>query len=77
MLAAAPGALEPHGLLIFCQPTVRNLERHERPARRYLLEEGELAALAAGMALEVLLLEEGWGEEGRHEARLVARKPAD
>lgn len=76
VLGSAPGALEPRGVLIFCQPTVRNLERHERPDRRYLLEEGELAVLVAEMRLEVLLLEEGWGAEGRHEARLVARRPA-
>jgi hypothetical protein len=35
------------------------------------LDEGELPALVEG--LEVLRYEEGWLEEGRHEARVVAR----
>jgi 2-polyprenyl-3-methyl-5-hydroxy-6-metoxy-1,4-benzoquinol methylase len=65
--------LAPGGLLVFCQPTLRNLERHARPGRPYLLVEGELPTLVQG--LEVLQYEEGWLEEGRHEARLVARSP--
>ena len=75
VLASAPGALERRGVLIFCQPTLRNLERHDRPGPQYLLEEGELADLVAGWRLEVLLLEETWGVEGRHEARFVGRRP--
>jgi SAM-dependent methyltransferase len=59
------------GLLAFSIATVRNLERRERPPRRFLLEEGEAPSLAEG--LEVLLYEEGWSTEDRHEARLVAR----
>jgi SAM-dependent methyltransferase len=74
LLASTADALEPGGILIFCQPTLRNLERHERPGRRFLLEEGELADLVAPMPLEVLFAEEGWGSEGRHEARLVAKR---
>ncbi|MBL4846520.1 MAG: class I SAM-dependent methyltransferase [Planctomycetes bacterium] len=65
--------LAPGGLLLFCQPTVCNLERHPHPSARFLLGEGELAGLVPS-ALEVLSLEEGWLEEGRHEARLVARR---
>ena len=74
VFASTADVLEPGGILIFCQPTVRNLERHDRPGRRFLLEEGELADLVAAMPLDVLLAEEGWGFEGRHEARLVAKK---
>ncbi|MGE0712063.1 MAG: class I SAM-dependent methyltransferase [Planctomycetota bacterium] len=66
-------ALAPGGVLLFCQPTRRNLERHPRPSARFLLEEGELPALIPPV-LEVLRLEEGWLEEGRHEARVVARR---
>jgi tellurite methyltransferase len=67
-------ALRPGGLLLVCQPTVRNLERHPRPSRRWLLAEGELAELARRLPdAEVLQLAEGWTDEGRHEARLVAR----
>ena len=73
LLGEVPDALEPEGVLVFCQPTRRNLERHERPGPEYLLEEGELADLVAGWPLDVVVLEEGWGLEGRHEARLVAR----
>lgn len=76
VLAQVPGALRPGGVFAFCQPTVRNLDRHERPARRFLLDEGEMAALVEAMPLDVLLLEEGWGAADRHEARLVARKAA-
>lgn len=67
-------ALRPGGLLLVCQPTVRNLERHPRPSRRWLLDEGELAELARRLpGAQLLELAEGWTDEGRHEARLVAR----
>lgn len=69
-----PELLAPGGLLVYCQPTRRNLERHERPPARFLLEEGELPRLLG--PLEVVRHEEGWLEEGRHEARVVARNPA-
>ena len=75
ILAAAVNALEQGGVLIFCQPTLRNLERHERPGSQFLLGEGELAEMVSGWPLEVLLLDEGWGTDGRHEARLVGRRP--
>jgi SAM-dependent methyltransferase len=65
--------LRPTGLLIASLATRRNRERHDRPPPRYLLDEGELPHLIAG--LDVVRFEEGWGPEGRHEARLVARRP--
>lgn len=65
--------LTPGGLLIWVHQTRRNLERHARPPEHFLLEEGELARLLP--PLEVVHLEEGWGEEGRHEARAIARAP--
>jgi len=75
VLAAAPLRLRRGGVLAFCQPTVRNLERHDRPGRRWLLEEGEMLRWLADRSddLEVIEFEEGWLEEGRHEARLVAK----
>jgi SAM-dependent methyltransferase len=73
LFAQVPDALETGGVFVFCQPTVRNLERHERPGRRYLLEEGELAALIDGLPLVPLVLEESWSSKDRHEARLIAR----
>lgn len=75
LFPAFAAALAPGGMLLFCQPTVRNLERHARPSRRFLLEEGELAGLVAPLPLEVVVLAEGWSGEGRHEAHLLARRP--
>jgi tellurite methyltransferase len=75
IVRAAPELLAPGGLLLLCQPTVRNLERHPRPTRRWLLDEGELAELVADLpAVEVVELDEGWTEEDRHEAGLVLRR---
>jgi SAM-dependent methyltransferase len=75
LLAAAPSLLRPGGILAVAHATRRNLERHPRPGPRHVLEEGELPTLVRG--LEVLRSEEGWLEGGRHEARLVARRPAE
>jgi tellurite methyltransferase len=74
-----PAALAPGGWLAFAHATRTNLERNPRPGPRFLLEDGEREALARGLAargLEIVRSEEGWFEEGRHEARLVARRPA-
>ncbi|HKA91193.1 MAG TPA: class I SAM-dependent methyltransferase [Haliangiales bacterium] len=72
LLPRLAAALAPGGVLVFCQPTRRNLERHPRPGPAHLLDEGEAAAFARG--LEIVVSEEGWLDEGRHEARLVARR---
>ena len=53
--------------------TIRNLERHAHPSRRFLLEPGELRDLCA--ALEVVRFEEDWFDD-RHLARLAARASA-
>jgi SAM-dependent methyltransferase len=74
LFAAFAAALRPGGLLVFAHATRRNLERHPRPGPSHLLDDGELPSLLGG--LEVLKLEEGWLEAGRHEARAVARRPA-
>lgn len=65
-------ALVPGGLLIAETATVRNLERHERPPREHVLDEGELPTLVP--ALEVIHSEEGWFDD-QHIARIVARRP--
>ncbi|HEY6005604.1 MAG TPA: class I SAM-dependent methyltransferase [Anaeromyxobacter sp.] len=70
---AFPSALAPGGWLVFAHATRTNLERNPRPGPRHLLEDGEIGGLVRG--LEVVRCEEGWFEEGRHEARLVARRP--
>lgn len=76
VLDQVPQVLAPGGRLLFVQPTVTNLERHDRPPRRFLLEPGEAAAIADGLGLEVEVCDEGWSSDGRHEARLLARRPA-
>jgi SAM-dependent methyltransferase len=73
LFATFPAALAPGGLLVVAHATRRNLERHPRPGPDHLLEEGELPGLVRG--LEILHCTEGWSEAGRHEARLVARRP--
>jgi tellurite methyltransferase len=69
---AIPAALAPDGLLVVAHPTLTNLERHARPGPEHLLGAGELPGLVRG--LEILRYDEGWQEEGRHEARLAARR---
>jgi SAM-dependent methyltransferase len=68
---AFPTALAAGGVLLYAQPTKRNLERHARPGTRFLVDDGELRALARG--LEVVRYAEGWLDD-RHVARLVARR---
>ena len=72
LFTAFPEVLAPGGLLVFAQPTRTNLERHAHPSARFLLEDGELPRLLQG--LDLLSFSEGWTDEGRHEARLVARR---
>jgi SAM-dependent methyltransferase len=72
LFAELPQLLAPGGVVVYCQPTVSNLEKNPRPSARFLLEDGELATLVPA-ELEVLTLEEGWHGD-RHEARLVARR---
>jgi SAM-dependent methyltransferase len=73
LFATYAEALAPGGWLVVAHPTKTNLTRHVRPNPEYVLENGELVAFASG--LEVLAYDEAWFEEGRHEARLVARMP--
>jgi 2-polyprenyl-3-methyl-5-hydroxy-6-metoxy-1,4-benzoquinol methylase len=61
------------GLLVLGQPTITNLERHEKPGRRFLAEPGELHDAAHAMGLDVLVSVEGWNDDGRHEAAVIAR----
>lgn len=73
LFAQVSSRLEPHGLLAVAHPTVTNLERNAHPGRKFLLEPGELRTLAQGLA--IVSFDEGWRENGWHEARLVARRP--
>ena len=69
-----PALLAPGGRLVVAHPTRRNLERHSKPGPEFLLDDGELPGLVSG--LEIVLYDEGWHDDGRHEARLVAQRPA-
>jgi len=66
------GALAEGGVLAAAIATVRNLERHPRPSREFVLDEGELPSLVG--QLTVLRYEEGWFDD-HHEARIVAKRP--
>ena len=71
LFSALATALEPGGLLIGALATVANLERNERPALPYLIEEAELPALIGDF--EIVRYEEGWHDD-RHNARFVAQR---
>ncbi len=62
------------GTLVVMHPTRSNLLRRDKPPPAYLLADGELPRLVAG--LEIVRYTEGWTADARHEARLVARRPA-
>jgi SAM-dependent methyltransferase len=72
LAAAVHAALEPGGVFVAELATVKNLERHAHPSRRWLAELGELEAFASG--LELIRYDEGWHAD-RHTVRLVARRP--
>lgn len=61
------------GLVVFVQPSRRNLERHPRPSARFLVDEAGLDAVAAGLQPQLRRL--GWAPDGRHLAELVAVLP--
>ena len=64
------------GILVVAQPTFTNLERHAKPGREYLVDEGELAQWVTELGFEVLVARDGWNNEGRHESLVIAqRKP--
>jgi tellurite methyltransferase len=67
-------ALAPSGLLLLCQPTRLNLERHPSPGLRFLVEPEELAGFARGAGLEIVHERSGWTDDGRHESELIARR---
>ena len=75
VLDAVPEVLAPGGRLVFVHPTTTNLERHDRPPRRFLLEPGEMARIGDRLGLEVEVCDEAWWPDDRHQARLRARRP--
>jgi len=73
VLPTVSQVLRPGGRLVGAIATVRNLERHPRPPRPYLLDEGELPGLLPDV--ELLDYREGWFDD-RHEARFFAERPS-
>ncbi len=71
LFPAIRDCLAPGGVFIAEIATVANLERHERPSRRFLVESGELEQDIR--PLEALYYREGWFDD-RALARVVARK---
>lgn len=78
LVLSLPDHLTEGGVLLVCQPTVDNLERHERPPARFLLGPGEIDAVAAALSargdVDVLEASAAWRASGRHDAWLVARR---
>jgi SAM-dependent methyltransferase len=72
LYAVYPRVLAPGGILAIVQPTKTNLQRHDKPPADFLLDDGELPQLVAG--LDVVHYEEGWLIDGRHDAVVVARR---
>ena len=66
-------SLSDNGVLVIVQPTETNLERHSKPPQRFLLRNGELPDLVGDV--DILHYEEGWLEDGRHDAVILCRKP--
>jgi SAM-dependent methyltransferase len=63
-----------NGLLAAANPTVTNLERHDKPSERFLVERGELARWACDIGLDLVASREEWTGEGMHEASVIARR---
>jgi tellurite methyltransferase len=62
------------GMLIAVQPTTKNLERHAKPGREYLVEPGEMASWVRGLGMDVVVDFEDWTDDGRHEAAVIAKR---
>ena len=78
VLEGLVGDVAPGGVVMLCQPTETNLERHARPSARFLLSEGEVAELASwfeARGFEILEASEGWRPSGRHDGWLIVRRP--
>ncbi|MEM7341208.1 MAG: methyltransferase domain-containing protein [Actinomycetota bacterium] len=63
-------ALAPRGALAVTIATASNLERNDRPAARFLLDDGELPSLLGDLTLKHYV--EGWDLNGRHTAEAIA-----
>ena len=76
MLRGVANELSVGGIVAVAIATKTNLDRHERPSERFLLDPGELHALIteAKPGLEILRSDEAWRDNGVHEAWLIAKR---
>lgn len=72
MLSTLSDQLAPSGRVAVAIATTTNLERHERPSARFLLEPGELPELVTGTT--TVHFDEDWRTNEVHEAWLIAEK---
>ncbi len=66
--------LAPDGYFVYVQPTQANLARHAKPPADFLLQDGEMPSLVSAAGLRTRHYEEGWLEDGRHDACLIATR---
>ena len=71
LLPRLGAALTPDGRLLVAIATTTNLERHQRPSARFLLEPNELPTLVPDLVVKHH--SEAWRTNGVHEAWLIAR----
>ena len=64
------------GMFVAVNVTTTNLERHASPSARFLVEPGEQARWLRELGYEIVSAREGWNDEGRHEAAVVAKRTA-
>ena len=75
LVRTIPESLNFGGLFLFAHPTQTNLEKHEHPSERFLLEDGEIHTLVDQLqSMRIIHIDEAWRSSGRHEAWLIAQK---
>jgi|TARA_B100001540_G_C15737828_1_gene610765 tellurite methyltransferase len=75
LVRTIPESLNLGGVFLFAHPTQTNLEKHEHPSERFLLEDGEIHTLVDQLqSMRIIHIDEAWRSSGRHEAWLIAQK---
>ena len=75
LVRTIPESLNLGGVFLFAHPTQTNLEKHEHPSERFLLEDGEIHTLVNQLqSMRIIHIDEAWSSSGRHEAWLIAQK---
>jgi len=75
LLTRIGSVVAPNGRVAVAIATTTNLERHERPSQRFLLDPEELPHLIEqDGTLKVVHFDEAWRANGAHEAWVVAAR---